>query len=419
MARICLVVPYHVSFQPRTLREADSLDAMGHDVRVVSRVTDGDLAERDRRVMARRRWRLETVDLRSHGRSRHAWLRDAIVAKVADRLFAAGWRRESLAIRAYVRGFPQLLHLAAAEPADWFIAHTHVALPVAAAAATRWGARLGFDCEDLLAERGTDPRETISLIERRYIPGCHYVSTPSACVAARLAETCAPVSPIVLYNVFPLGHGRGTTPPAARATGPALRVHWFGQTLGAGRGLEEAIEAVALAGGGIELHFRGRVSDRYRTVLTVLAERHGVREALSILPPVDHDDLVGAVAQHDVGLALEPTDNVNTALTASNKLFAYLLAGLAVSATDTPGQREVMAHAPGAGILYRPGHPRELAAALARWRDDRRLLTAAQDAAWEAARRRFCWEQAMPSWLAALGLAAAPVTGETIEVGRS
>ena len=52
----------------------------------------------------------------------------------------------------------------------------------------------------------------------------------------------------------------------------------------------------------------------------------------------------------DVGLALERPENANYSRTVTNKLFSYLLAGLAVAASDTPGQRQVMSQVPNAGI---------------------------------------------------------------------
>jgi len=105
-----------------------------------------------------------------------------------------------------------------------------------------------------------------------------------------------------------------------------------------------------------------------------------------------HDDLIRSMAQFDVGLALEREGNVGAALTVSNKIGSYLLAGLAIAATDTPGQREMLSQISSAGFLYPSGRPKLLAEGLRRWLDDRNALRGAQQAAWDAARRRFCWD---------------------------
>src|SRR5436189_147383 len=54
VARICLITANHVSFQPRSLREADSLFEAGHDVRVVCRQTDPILTQYDVEIMRTR-----------------------------------------------------------------------------------------------------------------------------------------------------------------------------------------------------------------------------------------------------------------------------------------------------------------------------------------------------------------------------
>ncbi len=392
MDRICLITPYHVSLQPRALREADTLYEAGYDVRVVCRQVDPILSQCDQRLMQRRKWRLQPVSLCRQGPHRHAWFIESVRSKVCQKLFDVGLRANKLAIRGYVRGLDRLTALAAKEPASWFIAHTQAALPVAAAAAQRWEARLGFDCEDLLAERGTDPAEIVRLIERNYLPLCDYVSVPSHCIADQLIQDYGIRKPLVLYNVFPLSLADGLSPPMERPAYSTLRLHWFGQTLGPGRGIEDAIEAMGLINQNVELHLRGRLPAAYRSIVETLARQRGVARAVLFHPLVDHDTLIRTMDQFDVGLALERTDNPNTAQTVSNKLFSYLLAGLAVAATDTPGQREVLQRIPSVGFLYPVGNPAALADGLRRWMADPQALRDAQQSAWNAARERFCWD---------------------------
>ena len=116
-------------------------------------------------------------------------------------------------------------------------------------------------------------------------------------------------------------------------------------------------------------------------------------------PLIDHDDLIRSMAEYDVGLALERPQNRNYNLTVTNKLFSYMLAGLAIAATDTPGQREVLNQAPAAGFLYPAGDAKPPRAMLEIWLQDRARLLQAQGAAWGAARSRFCWDIEQKSFL--------------------
>ena len=99
----------------------------------------------------------------------------------------------------------------------------------------------------------------------------------------------------------------------------------------------------------------------------------------------------------------------------TNKLFSYLLAGLAVAASDAPGQQRLMAEVPAAGFLYPAGNAGALAESLRRWLRDRQALRATQQAAWDSARARFCWDREREKFLA---LFTSPALPEALLAGR-
>jgi len=410
--RFCLVGAAHPCYNPRLVREADTLAQAGHQVRVVAPLFNPALVEKDRALMAHRRWRLERVDfLPQHGRLRSLWIRGR--RRLAQEI-ACGFATPALAEHSYTPALTEMRELAAREPADWFIAHTQAALPAAAAAAARWNARLGFDCEDLLAHAPGEPGALLRVIEAEYLPRCAYVSAASPLMAEQLARDHHLPPPVVLYNVFPLELAQGMLAPGERRAAAVLRLHWFGQTIGPGRGLEDAVTALAHLPGEVELHLRGNPSAGYRERLEALAS--GERSRLFFLPPLEHDAVIRATEPFDAGLVLELPDNGNYSRTVTNKLFSYLLGGLAVAATDTPGQREVMSQIPATGFLYPAGDAPALAAGLLNWVRDRQSLRAAQQASWNAARARFCWDREREKFLA---LFASPVPRELILAGGS
>jgi glycosyltransferase involved in cell wall biosynthesis len=398
--RICLIGATHPCHNPRLVREADTLVQCGHEVRAVTVRTSPQLIADDARLIATRQWRLQTASI-----LRSPW--PTLVRAIPGRL------RRELAMRSFPRtgsttdaenalceAAPELLRLATTEPAEWFIAHTQTVLGVAASAARKWNARHGFDCEDLLTETGHFPPAMVKAIESAYLPACDYVSATSPAMAARLHQQYGIPVPTVLYNVFPLEMVRHMKPPEQRPAAASLRLHWSGQTIGPGKGLEEAVEAAGLVGGGVEIFLRGTPKSGYSEKLSRMAGERNV--SLALLPHVHHDELIGAMDQFDVGLALERATDPNYSITVTNKFFSYMLAGLALAATDTPGQREVFEQAPAAGFLYPSGRPELLAEQLRRWRDDRIGLRAAQSAAWRAARERFCWDVEKTKFLALL-----------------
>lgn len=393
MARICLITPFHISFQPRTLREADALFEAGHKVRVICRQTDEFLTGYDREIMESRKWRLQPVDLHRNGVNRNGWVVESVRSKLFHSLFSAGVKTVSTGARSYLKGFGQLRAVAMAEPADWFIAHTQSTLPIAAMAARHWSAKLGFDCEDLLAEMVTDPAEIVNLLQQHYLPLCNYVSVPSQSLGTRLGEKYTLRNLLVLYNVFPLRFAEALLSPSERPLNATVRLHWFGQTIGTGRGLEEAVESLGMIHDeNFELHLRGRLTPAFRSRMEALSQRNKVMHKVFFHEPLPPQDLINSMDQFDVGLALDRPHHGNYSLTVTNKLFSYVLAGLAVAATDTSGHREVMGQMPTAGFIYDAANPRALGDGLRQWIVNRKALLAAQNAAWKAARERFCWD---------------------------
>jgi glycosyltransferase involved in cell wall biosynthesis len=144
--------------------------------------------------------------------------------------------------------------------------------------------------------------------------------------------------------------------------------------------------------GEFELHIRGSIEADVRDALVALAGASGVAGRTHFHPQVHPGDLLSRCAEHDIGLALEQPVRRNKLETVSNKIFFYLLAGLAVAASDTPGQRRIMSAVPDAGFSYAPGDHAALARGLQRWLDDPAELQRAKTAALEAARTRWSWE---------------------------
>jgi glycosyltransferase involved in cell wall biosynthesis len=150
--------------------------------------------------------------------------------------------------------------------------------------------------------------------------------------------------------------------------------------------------------------FLGDVRPGYRDELLarVPAAR---RKAIHFLPPVSPTELPGKLTEFDVGLALESQQPRNHDLTISNKIFQYLNAGLAVVATDTVGQSEVLRAVPACGLLVAADVPSMVTAQLDSLLGQRDRLRACQMAARAAATADYCWEQDAPRLLAAVAAA--------------
>ncbi len=410
--RVCLISSIHPWVNPRLVKEADALADRGHEVFVVTKRVDRWSDARDVALLAGKPWSARRVGLmRDDPSDRWRWFSSAVRAKLALRAYrAAGTGR--LAEEAYYRGFQLVLQAAVETRADFFIAHTQGALPIAARAAERADVGFGFDCEDLLAEEVADGlrepalRRAILDIERTYLPRAAYVTATSRAMAGYLAGLYGIPEPAVIYNVFPRGEFDGLPPPGERPRRATLELAWISATIGPGRGLEDAVLALARLPETVRLTIFGRMLPSYDPHLRAIADRAGVSARVTVHPIPKPHDVAAAMARFDVGLSLDLNDCVNRSLTICNKVFEYLQAGLVVGMTDTPGQREVNETVPRAGFLYPPGNDAALAAQLRPYVGDPSALLSAQTAAWEAGRSRYNWDHDRALFLATFERAA-------------
>ena len=404
MIRVCLVTTGHPSTNPRLVKEADALVEAGYDVRVVA-AKFWRWADAADAAFQSRPWPVEYVSFGEMASGREgAWprVRHRIAREAATR--TRPQRLPAVVLdRAVHYVTPELRRRAAAVPADLYIAHNLGALPAAAAAARRHGARLGFDAEDFHRGELRDTPENaarralVAAVEDRYLPRCDYVTAASDGIADAYASAVGIERPTTILNVFPLAERDVEVAPdelAAEVPAGARSLHWFSQTIGPNRGLEDAVRALPLLPDDVVLSLRGGWAEGYEHDLRSLAASLGVDHRLRALPHCRPDEVVRRAAQHDVGLALELGETPNRDLCVTNKLFTYLLAGLPAAATSTAGQRGVCTEVPEATRLYEAGDVEGLASALHELLGDPRARAAALRAGsqrfnWDAERQRF------------------------------
>jgi glycosyltransferase involved in cell wall biosynthesis len=212
-------------------------------------------------------------------------------------------------------------------------------------------------------------------------------------VADAFVDRYRVAAPVVAHNCHPWADRATLDGRTFQRRGRGLSLYWFSQTVGSNRGIQDAIRAAGHCSLPIEIHLQGSVADDVGRELNGLAEACGIGDALHFHEPVPPQELPSRAAEHDVGLAVETDEILNRRLAVTNKIFLYLVSGIAVAATDLPGQRSVMDTCPEAGALYRPGDVKALAARLDRWARDPDALEAAKHASLEAARTRWNWER--------------------------
>ena len=393
---ICIITNAPICCNPRVVKEADALTAAGYNVRVVASQHARWAVEWDKKLMSERTWKLDAI--RWHdSEGRNLRLRSGLRQRTF-KLFSTITDESLFPERGYSRLFRELFLEATKTRSELFIAHNPQALPVAAEAAKHFEVDFAFDSEDLhtgefsIAKQRSQSHRLLKHLETKYLPQCVYVSCASDGINQALVNRYKLRNIRTIYNVFSWSERDTLDRSIKDRLGPALSLYWYSQIVGLDRGLQDVIRAISLLTTPVQLHVRGDLNEQVKRELIQLAIAGGVEDRIYFHPPVPPEQLLSRACEHDVGLALEHSVSENRNLTVTNKLFHYLLAGLAIAATATEGQRRIVEQCPDAGFLYESGDHKALAKGLQELNDSPALLEGRKRAALEAARKRWNWE---------------------------
>jgi glycosyltransferase involved in cell wall biosynthesis len=253
-------------------------------------------------------------------------------------------------------------------------------LPAAYLLARESGSRLVYDAHELYTEFDPEPprlaRAALARLERMLARRADAVVTVSDPIRDELRRRYG-IEPLVVLNAPQREDGAAAGP----SEGP-LRAVYQG-AFGTGRPLGDLLGALRAAP---NVRLTLRVSRSTRALLERELPRD-LAERVTVEDPVPPQDVVAALRGHDVGLLFDRPLTRNAELSSPNKLFEYLMAGLAVVAPRLAGLRWLEDER--LGLLAEPGDAAALGAALAQLDENRALLRELRDNARRAAVERY------------------------------
>lgn len=392
---MCLVTPAHLSMNPRVVKEADALHEAGFDLHVVfGQAGSTSHCKYDDELLQAKGWTSHVVRAPSRQANPVGWASRTAIQRAARCAPSLVWPYTRLAELSESRVYSSLRRAAASVRADLYIGHYVDGLAAAGFAARHNRATLGFDAEDFHTGEANPAAELerVDFIQRRYLPECEYISAASVGIADALIGNYGVSNLLTIHNVFPWIERSAIDGEVRDRRGESLSLYWYSQVIGPDRGIQDAMRAMARLQGRVQLHLRGAVSASDKSYLMHLATELGIGDQMHFHAPVSPSELLSRAAEHDVGLALEQGVILNRAICATNKLFFFMLAGLAIAATSVPGQAAVLGDMPQAASLYSPGDDQALASIFQDWLQHREALARAKRASLEAARTRWNWE---------------------------
>lgn len=396
--KVCLVTSGNLASNPRLVKEALLLQDRGFSTTVVASEIIPSLSPFDTNIREKLLGGCTTVTWRAPIAVRvFRGLRKRLFAMIA-RVF-----RDvplSVAVQALHVLTPALSKVAVKVEADLYIAHNLAALPAAAAAAKKYGAKLGFDAEDYhCGEMPHNAENALELCIRRSVESkllrcCDLLTSASPQISAAYARDYGVTMQSIL-NVLPLEQAPAHQTAPHRPDGlPTL--YWFSQTIGPTRGLEQIILVMASLETKVRLVLRGHPSSGYPKFLTDHARRSGGNELASRIDIVDvapPEEMARLAAAHDLGLALEMPYTTNRDICLTNKVFTYLVAGIPTLMNKTSAQSDLAAELGSAALLVDINNIAESTEALDGYLQNRERQQCARAEAWRIGRERYNWNK--------------------------
>lgn len=207
------------------------------------------------------------------------------------------------------------------------------ALPAADAAKRSFGTRVVYDSHELASEEHADnwrwrlvAQRHVRAIETRFIRRVDAVVTVSEGIASTLQTLYAlPQRPLVIYNT-----------PAHQKVIPSLLAEpinlLFHGNMKSGRGIEPLIESMHLLPRHT-LTLRGDGTASYLNELRRLAIKFGVSERVTFESALPYNQVITAAARSHIGVFCAPRDTGQNRFAMPNKIYEYIMAGLAVLIT--------------------------------------------------------------------------------------
>lgn len=396
MKNICLITPGHISSNPRLVKEAIALTEAGYQIHIIFVQNLSFLIKNDEAILdIHPTWTYAVLDNTSKKlRNKLIRILKSLFTKVAS--FSLKYKLTLLACRVVAnRNYYWQLNEALKAKAQIYIAHNLGALPIAYHVARKNNAKYGFDAEDFHRYEITNDKSSIAYrltkhLEDHYITAANYVTAASPLIANAYEKEYPELAPDVINNVF----SSIFIEPIKKQKPNGLRLFWFSQTIGKGRGLEDVIRAIGLLENpSITLALLGNVSESDKQYFVELSNKSKlIKDQLVFSPTIAGDKIFKLANQYDIGLALEQATPLNRDICLTNKIFTYIASGIAIIATDTTAQNEFLATYPSIGKVFTNGDTDALASAINFYYENNDQLIEAKNAAHQLAMQQLNWE---------------------------
>jgi glycosyltransferase involved in cell wall biosynthesis len=277
--------------------------------------------------------------------------------------------------------------------ADLYIGHNLGSIKAVLDSSKNYDGLSSFDFEDF--HRGEDLEDSkhwklVATIENSFIPFIELFTAASPLIAEEYQSYYSNINILPILNVF----NKTDCSAFIDVNIPHLKLFWFSQTIGKGRGIECLIEAMGLTKqSNIRLTLLGNITEEMRSFLMELTCLNGLDSGqLVIKETCSLSEIYEIASQHHIGICSEDPKTLNRDLCLTNKIFTYLGNKNAILCTGTTAQSEFLNKYPNIGFEYQVDDPKALNSILLQYYSDRKLLNEHRNNAYEYSNNQLNWE---------------------------
>lgn len=274
-----------------------------------------------------------------------------------------------------------------------FIGHNLGAIYAITSSAQKYRAKAYFDFEDF--HRGEDLETSrhwkrTAEIENEFVNRLNGATASSDLITAYYLNIFPELKVETVLNVFP----KKDLTIFADSESDQLKLFWFSQTIGFGRGLEYIIRACAKVIPQPRITLLGNCSADVKDKMVKLVEEVCFDKNNLIFQSVVHEAQIPIIASsHHLGLCTEDPMTLNRQICLTNKIFTYMQGKNALLISDTKAQRRFLEKHIGIGQLIDLYNIDEIVKCLQEYQDNRKLLDEHRFESLRLANERYNWEK--------------------------
>ena len=379
--RIAIVSTKQPGTNPRMRKNADALSEAGFDVLVLYAHNTPWADLTDQELFARVQWRHQRVG--GHPKvDKTRFFVNRVKRKLGkwtgntDLLFCPA---ANAYLNALQRFNPHLV-----------LGHNPGALPVLNQWTNMTGGPVLFDAEDHHSGEcptGSREQRRMAEFEQRHLSEIQWMTAASPLIGSAYLERFPHLHVATVNNAFDtrLQPGFNALPHAP------LKLIWFSQVVGPDRGIQQVLRHLSTL-------------KKLRMDITLVgscdADTKGAIEAcvtsnlhrIHWMPPCSEPDLMRVIAEHHIGLAIEPGFSPNNLIARSNKLYTYPLCGCWTLASRTVGQNQFYDEYPELGETMDLTDGASWTKRLTELSSSLETLTEQRNKVWTLAKEELNWE---------------------------